>query len=62
MQFRQWLESRQVQQGGPVLPKSPMGQAITYALNQWDALGVYTTDGDLAIDNMIASYCTSCAA
>ena len=24
---------------------------ITYALNQWDALTVYTTDGDLNIDN-----------
>ena len=31
-----------------------MGQAITYALNQWDALCVYTTDGDLAIDNNAA--------
>lgn len=50
-QFRAWLESQQAARGGPVLPKSPMGQAITYALNQWDALGVYTTDGDLAIDN-----------
>ena len=38
---------QQAQHGGPVLPKSPMGQAITYALNQWDALCVYTTDGDL---------------
>jgi len=28
-----------------------MGQAITYALNQWEALYVYTTDGDLDIDN-----------
>jgi len=28
-----------------------MGEAITYALNQWEALCVYTTDGDLAIDN-----------
>ena len=28
-----------------------MGQAITYALNQWEALCIYTTDGDLAIDN-----------
>jgi len=49
--FKAWLESRQAQQGGPVLPKSPMGQAISYCLNQWEALCVYTTDGDLAIDN-----------
>ena len=50
-QFHAWLKSQQVAHGGPVLPKSPMGQAITYALNQWDALCVYTTDGDLDIDN-----------
>jgi transposase len=34
-----------------VLPRSPMGQAITYAQNQWDALTTYTTQGFLAIDN-----------
>ena len=28
-----------------------MGQAIQYAMNQWDALCVYATDGRLAIDN-----------
>jgi transposase len=50
-QFRTWLESRQAERGGPVLPKSPMGQAIQYTLNQWGALCVYTTDGHLAIDN-----------
>jgi transposase len=31
-----------------------MGQAITYAMNQWDALCVYTTDGHLNIDNNAA--------
>lgn len=50
-QFRTWLQSQQAQHGGPVLPKSPLGEAITYTFNQWDALTVYTTDGDLAIDN-----------
>jgi transposase len=50
-QFRTWLESQQAEHGGPVLPKSPMGQAIQYAFNQWEALCVYTTDGRLAIDN-----------
>lgn len=45
-----WLGRRLAQ----VLPKSPMGQAIGYALNHWDALIRYTTDGDLAIDNNIA--------
>lgn len=50
-QFRTWLQSQQAAGGGAVLPKSPMGQAIQYALNQWDALCVYTTDGRLNIDN-----------
>ena len=54
VEFKAWLESRQAARGGSVLPKSPMGQAITYALNQWDALCVYTTDGELAIDNNAA--------
>lgn len=49
--FKAWLESQQAANGGPILPKSPMGQAITYALNQWEALCVYATDGRLNIDN-----------
>ena len=53
-QFKTWLESQQAVNGGPILPKSPMGQAITYAMNQWDALCVYTTDGRLNIDNNAA--------
>jgi len=53
-QFRAWLQSQQAERGGPVLPRSPMGQAITYTLNQWEALCTFTTDGDLAIDNNAA--------
>jgi hypothetical protein len=34
-----------------VLPKSPMGAAVHYALAQWEALKVYVTDGRLEIDN-----------
>jgi transposase len=49
--FKAWLESQQAVRGGPALPKSPMGEAIQYVLNQWDALTVYVTDGDLSIDN-----------
>ncbi len=45
-----WLDAKQTE----VLPKSPLGQAITYARNQWAALNVYATDGDLAIDNNAA--------
>jgi hypothetical protein len=50
VQFRGWLLSQQA----TVLPKSPMGQAITYALNQWAALTVYLLDGELDIDNNAA--------
>ena len=34
-----------------VLPKSPEGQAISYALSNWAALVRYCEDGDLEIDN-----------
>jgi len=36
------------------LPKSPIRQAINYALNQWDALTRYCEQGFLAIDNNAA--------
>jgi transposase len=51
VQFRTWLLGLQPANGGRVLPKSPMGEAITYALNQWTALCVYLIDGELNIDN-----------
>jgi transposase len=53
-QFKAYLESQQFAHGGPVLPKSPMGLAIAYTLNQWEALCVYTTDGELSIDNNVS--------
>lgn len=34
-----------------VAPKSPLGRAITYAVNQWPSLQVYLTDGRIPIDN-----------
>jgi transposase len=34
-----------------VLPKSPSGAAVRYALNQWEALTRFLKDGDLDIDN-----------
>jgi transposase len=49
-QFHQWLEARRPE----VLPKSPMGEAIRYALNNWAALVRYTEAGFLAIDNNVA--------
>jgi transposase len=42
-----YLRREQVQ----VLPKSPIGEAIGYALHHWQALLRYTQDGDLEIDN-----------
>ena len=49
-QIEAWLQS----EGEVVLPKSPMGQAITYTRNQWSALCAYTAQGFLAIDNNAA--------
>jgi len=37
-----------------ILPKSPLGQAVTYALNNETALRIYCTDGRLNIDNNIS--------
>jgi transposase len=34
-----------------VLPKSPAGQAVSYALKNWQALLRYSQDGGLSIDN-----------
>ncbi len=45
-QLREWLDARP-----EVLPKSPLGQAIVYTLDNWDALSIYTTDPRLPIDN-----------
>jgi transposase len=49
-EFNKWLE----QQRAVVLPKSPMAEAIGYALNNWTALCRYTEAGFLAIDNNVA--------
>lgn len=48
--FETWLR----EEAGRVLPKSPIGEAIRYALNQWESLIVYTRDGDLHPDNNFA--------
>lgn len=39
---------------GAVLPKSALGEAITYTTNQWQALRRYTEDGRLTIDNNVS--------
>ena len=48
--FRQWLQ----EQAAEVLPKSPLGQAVSYALSNWQALIRYTEAGFLAIDNNVS--------
>jgi transposase len=49
-EFHGWLE----RQRGQVLPKSPEGVALNYALSNWQALRRYARDGDLEIDNNAA--------
>ena len=46
-ELRGWLDRRRP----GVLPRSPLGQAIGYALTNWDALARYTDAGVLTIDN-----------
>lgn len=40
-----------LKQGNRHLPQSPMGQALSYTLNQWKGLQIFVTDGRLEIDN-----------
>jgi len=46
-QFWRWLMEKQKQ----VLPKSSLGTAIQYCLNQWSKLQVYLEDGRLDLSN-----------
>lgn len=48
--LKAWLD----EQRPKALPKSPLGQAIGYALNNWTALGRYLEQGYLAIDNNLS--------
>lgn len=45
--FSAWLH----EQKDRVLPKSALGKAITYCVNQWKHLEVFLLDGRLEIDN-----------
>jgi len=45
--FKGWLDSERVL----ALPKSPIGKAVMYALNNWEALNRFVEDGNLTIDN-----------
>ncbi|MEM9446854.1 MAG: IS66 family transposase [Verrucomicrobiota bacterium] len=46
-EIKNWMEA-QIHQ---VLPKSPLGQAINYALPRWSGLSAYTQHGQVEIDN-----------
>jgi transposase len=48
--FCTWLEA----QKPDVVPKSPLGKAIGYAQNNWEALTRYVSSGHLDIDNNVA--------
>jgi transposase len=50
VELKKWLE----QERPKALPKSPLGQAIGYALNNWAALHRYLEQGYLAIDNNLS--------
>lgn len=46
-QFEAWL----IKSEQEVLPKTKLGEALQYCLNQWEKLQGYTLDGHLSIDN-----------
>ncbi len=48
--FQAWLTKEQHR----VLPKSEIGKAFTYTLNQFAALCRYTEDGAVSVDNNLA--------
>lgn len=45
--FSAWLH----EQSGLVLPKSALGKAVRYCLNQWGKLVVFLEDGNVELDN-----------
>ena len=49
-ELKKWLD----EQKPAALPKSPMGAAVGYALNNWEALKRYLEQGYLAIDNNLS--------
>ena len=45
--FWEWLQAKH----HSVLPGSALGEAVTYTMNQWESLKVFTRDGRVEIDN-----------
>ena len=56
--FKKWLDKQHL----CALPKSPIGKAVNYALNNWQALCVFLEDGELTIDNNRAENGMRCIA
>jgi hypothetical protein len=48
--LKKWLDENRAK----ALPKTPLGQAVGYALNNWEALSRYLEAGYLAIDNNLS--------
>jgi transposase len=46
-EFREWLDAELPHH----LPNGPMGEAIKYAINQWDALTLFLSDAHVPVDN-----------
>lgn len=46
-QLKEWLDKYSLE----ILPSSPLGKAISYALEQWSKLVVFLENGNIAIDN-----------
>lgn len=46
-EFKTWLDRERL----VALPRSPVGKAVMYALNNWEALNRFIEDGNLTIDN-----------
>lgn len=57
-QIKPWLEGMKAQ----VLPKSALGEAVGYALNQWPRLLEYLQHGHVEIDNNAAERALRCVA
>jgi hypothetical protein len=51
-EFHAWLVGQQAR----ALPKAPLGEAVGYALSNWEALMRYTEQGYLAIDNNLSEW------
>ena len=60
-EFKVWLRASQQENSGLILSESPVGEAIAYALNEWEALCVHITAvHSPALSGTAASSATSC--